>query len=81
MTVSFPALAAVPVRDSSVSLPHTRGQAAEEERDVALDEGREEGKHTVDGEGDKEGLPTANPISQATPHEGPNHHPKVHDQT
>lgn len=69
------------VCDSSVSLPHTGGQAAEEEGDVALDEGREEGKHAVDGEGDEEGLPSSDPISQPAPHEGPDHHPEVHDQT
>lgn len=69
------------LHDSSVSLPHTRGQAAEEERAVALDKGREEGKHAVDGEGDEEGLPPANPVSQAAPHEGPDHHPQVHNQT
>lgn len=69
------------LRDSSLSLPHTRGQAAEEEGDVALDEGWEEGKHAVDGEGDEEGLPSANPVSQATPDKGPNHHSQVHNQT
>lgn len=63
------------------SLPHTRGQAAEEERHVALDERREEGKHAVDGEGDEEGLPSANAICQPAPHEGPDHHPQVHNQT
>lgn len=67
--------------DSSVSLPHTREQAAEEERAVALDEGREEGKHAVDREGDEECLPSANPVGQAAPHERPDHHPQVHDQT
>ncbi len=81
VTVSFAAVAAAPVCDSSVCLPHTRGQAAEEEGDVSLDEGREEGKHAVDGERDEEGLPSADPISQAAPHEGPHHHPQVHDQT
>lgn len=64
-----------------VSLPHARGQAAEQEGDVALDEGREEGKHAVDGEGDEEGLPPADPIGQPAPHEGAHHHPQVHDQT
>lgn len=81
VTVSFPALPAVSACDSSVLLPHTRGQAAEEEGDVALDEGREEGKHAVDGEGDEEGLPSADPIRQAAPHEGPDHHPQVNNQT
>lgn len=83
VTVSFPGLTVVCVCvcDSSVSLPHTRGQAAEEEGDVALDEGGEEGKHAVDGEGDEEGLPPADPISQAAPHEGADHHPQVHDET
>lgn len=79
--VSFPALAAVPVCDSSVSLPHTRGQAAEEEGDVALDEGREEGKYAVDGEGDEEGLSSADAICQPAPYEGPDHHAQVNDQT
>lgn len=81
VTVWFPALPAVSACDSSVLLPHTRGQAAEEEGDVALDEGREEGKHAVDGEGDEEGLPSADPIRQAAPHEGPDHHPQVNNQT
>lgn len=67
--------------DSSACLPHTRGQAAEEEGDVALDKGREEGKHAVDGEGDEEGLPSANAIRQPAPYEGPDHHSQVHDET
>lgn len=61
-------------------LPHAGGQAAEEEGDVALDEGREEGEHAVDGEGDEKGLTSADPVGQAAPHEGPDHHPQVHDQ-
>lgn len=81
MTVSLPTPPAVSECDSSVLLPHTRGQAAEEEGDVTLDEGREEGKHAVDGQGDEERLPSADPIGQAAPHEGPDHHPQVHDQT
>lgn len=67
--------------DSSIPLPHTRDQAAQQERAVALDEGREEGKHTVDGEGDEEGLPSPDSVGQAAPQKSPNHHPQVHDQT
>lgn len=67
--------------DSSPSLPHSRGQAAEEERAVTLDKRREEGKHAVDRQRDEEGLPSANPVSQPAPNKGPNHHPQVHNQT
>lgn len=67
--------------DSSVSLPHTRGQPAEEEGAVALDERREEGEHAVYGERDQEGLPSADAVSQAAPNKGADHHPEVHDQT
>lgn len=62
-------------------LPHARGQTAEQEGDVALDERREESKHAVDGEGDEERLPSADAVGQPPPHEGPDHHPQVHDQT
>lgn len=62
-------------------IPNTRGQAAEQEGDVTLDEGWEEGKHTVDGEGNEEGLPSANAICQPAPYKGPDHHSQVHDQT
>lgn len=81
VTVSLPAQSAVPACDSSLPLPHSRGQAAEEEGNIALDKGREEGEHAVDGEGDEEGLSSANAICQPAPYEGPNHHPQVHDQT
>lgn len=67
--------------DLSVFLPHARGQPAEQEGDVALDKGREESKHAVDGERNKERLPSADAISQPPPHEGPDHHPQIHDQT
>lgn len=69
--------------DSSVCcrLPDAGGQAAEQEGDVALDEGREEGKDAVDGERDEEGLPPADAVSQAAPDEGAHHHAQVDDQT
>lgn len=67
--------------DSSVSLPDAGGQAAEQEGDVALDEGREEGEHAVYGERNEESLSSADSIRQAAPNEGADHHPQVHDQT
>lgn len=62
--------------DSSVCsrLPDAGGQAAEQEGDVALDEGREEGKDAVDGERDEEGLPPADAVGQTAPDEGAHHH-------
>lgn len=74
-------LAVTPTYDLFVFLPHARGQTAEQEGDVSLDKGREESKHAVDGERDEERLPSADAISQPPPHEGPDHHPQVHDQT
>lgn len=72
--------AVTPTYDLFVFLPHTRGETAEQEGDVSLDKGREESKDAVDGERDEERLPSADAISQPPPHEGPDHHPQVHDQ-
>lgn len=69
------------LRDSSACSPDARGQTAEKEGAVSLDEGREEGKHTVYGERNEQGLSPTDPISQAAPDEGSNHHPQVNDQT
>lgn len=60
--------------------PYARGQPAEEEGAVSLDEGREEGEHAVDGQWDEERLSSSDPVSQAAPHKGADHHAQVHDQ-
>lgn len=62
-------------------LPDAGGQTAKEEGAVALDEGGEEGEHTVYRERNEQGLSPTDPISQAAPEEGSNHHSQVHDQT
>lgn len=62
-------------------LPHAREQAAEEEGAIALDEGGEEGEDAVDGEGDEEALPSAQPVGQPAPHERAHHHAQVHDES
>lgn len=62
-------------------LPHAREQAAEEKGAVALDEGGEESEDAVDGEGDEEALPSAQPVGQPAPHERAHHHAQVHDES
>lgn len=62
-------------------LPNTWQEPAKQKGAVALDKGGEEGEDTVDGERDEERLTTANPVGQSSPEEGPDHHPKVNNQT
>lgn len=62
-------------------LPNTWEEPAKQKCAVALDEGGEEGEDTVDGERDEERLSTAYPVSQSSPEERPDHHPKIYNQT
>lgn len=64
-----------------MQLPHTRHEPAKQKGAVSLDKRGEEGEDTIDGETDEKGLPTAYPISQGSPEESSNHHPKIYNQT
>lgn len=64
-----------------LNLPNTREESAEQKGAVSLDEGGEEGEYTVDRETDEKRLAAAYPVSHSPPEEGPDHHPKIYNQS
>lgn len=61
--------------------PKTRAEPKEEEKAVALGEAGKEGEDQVDGEDVDQTLPPPHLITQAPPHQGPNHHGYIYQET
>lgn len=73
--------ACVHYKDYSCVSPKTGAEPEEEEEAVALSEAGQEGEDQVDGEDVDQTLPPPHLITQAPPHQRPDHHGYIHQQT